>query len=671
MGRANADRSSLRAAATLAVRHHAGRSVFFALGLALATVLAPAYGAEALSANDRSIAARAFEAADRDQFGKAEEMAETASDKLPLKILQWMDFLRPAAGHNFSEISAFIEANPDWPKQSTLRARAEETIGSVPDQTLRAWYAEHKPATALGKLKVAEFAATDGKIEESQRLIRDVWINGDFSGTDEQLILGRFGETIRTEDHVARLDRLLWDGKVGDAERLLPRVPEDWRLLADARMKLASSAKTAEAAVDKVPAALQDNPGLLYERMRWRRRAEADDAALEIFGQVKELGRPEKWWPDRQALARHLLEQNQTARAYKLIADNGLTDGPSIADAEFTAGWISLRFFHDAPTAFGHFTKLYESAKMPLTLSRAAYWAGRSAEALNQPDVALGWYGKAAAYTTTYYGQLAGAMPNVPPPAKPEPEPKASAQELAAFNHKDLVRATRILSQLGETDRLKTFLGALSEAAHAPADHALVADLAEEIGRPDLGVMAAKRASYAGVSLLRAGYPLVSMPRNAGTEQALLLALTRQESAFDPHAVSSVGARGLMQLMPGTARTVATKMLQMPFVQSRLDDGDYNVTLGQAYMDSLLATFNGSYVLSIAAYNAGPGRVKQWVDQFGDPRSPDVDAVDWVEQIPFTETRNYVQRVLENLQVYRLRIGNKSLAFSLETDMRR
>ena len=671
MGRANADRSSLRATATLAVRHHAGRSVLLALGLALATVLAPAYGAEALSANDRSIAARAFEAADRDQFGKAEEMAETASDKLPLKILQWMDFLRPAAGHNFSEISAFIEANPDWPKQSTLRARAEETIGSVPDQTLRAWYAEHKPATALGKLKVAEFAATDGKIEESQRLIRDVWINGDFSGTDEQLILGRFGETIRTEDHVARLDRLLWDGKVGDAERLLPRVPEDWRLLADARMKLASSAKTAEAAVDKVPAALQDNPGLLYERMRWRRRAEADDAALEIFGQVKELGRPEKWWPDRQALARHLLEQNQTARAYKLIADNGLTDGPSIADAEFTAGWISLRFFHDAPTAFGHFTKLYESAKMPLTLSRAAYWAGRSAEALNQPDVALGWYGKAAAYTTTYYGQLAGAMPNVPPPAKPEPEPKASAQELAAFNHRDLVRATRILSQLGETDRLKTFLGALSEAAHAPADHALVADLAEEIGRPDLGVMAAKRASYAGVSLLRAGYPLVSMPRNAGTEQALLLALTRQESAFDPHAVSSVGARGLMQLMPGTARTVATKMLQMPFVQSRLDDGDYNVTLGQAYMDSLLATFNGSYVLSIAAYNAGPGRVKQWVDQFGDPRSPDVDAVDWVEQIPFTETRNYVQRVLENLQVYRLRIGNKSLAFSLETDMRR
>lgn len=631
-----------------------------------------AHATEALNARDEPIAARAFQAWDRDQPGKAEEIAETASDKLPLKILQWLDLLRPNAGHSFAEISAFIEANPDWPHQSTLRARAEESIGSVPDPVLRAWYAQHKPATAMGRLKVAEFAAADGHLEDSQRQVRDVWINGDFSATDEQLILARYSDVIRPEDQAARLDRLLWDGKIGDAERLLPRVSEDWRLLADARIKLAASAKTAEAAVARVPASLQDNPGLLYERMRWRRRADMDDAALEVFNQANTLGRPEKWWPDRQLLARRLLEQNETARAYKLITDHGLTDGPALADAEFTAGWIALRFFHDPPTAFSHFTRLYDSAKLPLTLSRAAYWAGRSSEALGQPDVALGWYEKSAAFTTTYYGQLAGAMPNVPPPAKPEPEPRASAQELAAFNKKDLVRATRIMSQIGEDDRLKVFLNALSEAAHSPADHALVADLAEEIGRPDLGVMAAKRASYVGVSLLRAGYPLVSMPRNAGAEQALLLALTRQESAFDLHAVSNAGARGLMQLMPGTAKTVATKMLQLPYKEAKLtDDGTYNVTLGQAYMDSLLATFNGSYLLSIAAYNAGPGRVKQWIDAFGDPRSPDVDAVDWVEQIPFTETRNYVQRVLENLQVYRLRIGNKSLAFSLETDMRR
>jgi soluble lytic murein transglycosylase len=669
--RAFADRWPVRAADGLWNRRRAGRSGVLALAFVLA-MTARAEASDALSAKDQPIVARAFEAADRDQLGKAEEIAAGATDRLPLKILQWLDLLRPQAGHSFAEIAAFIEANPDWPHQSTLRARAEESIGAVPDTVLRAWYEHHKPATALGRLKQAEFAAADGHADEAQRQIRDVWINSDFSGADEQLILARYSDTIRPEDQTARLDRLLWDGKGGDAERLLERVPEEWRLLADARLKLAASAKTAEAAVARVPASLQSNPGLLYERMRWRRRADQDDAALEIFDQAKELGRPEKWWPDRQLLARHLLEQNQAARAYKLITAHGLSDGPALADAEFTAGWIALRFFHDPPTGLGHFTRLYASAKLPLTLSRAAYWAGRSAEAMGQPDVALGWYGKSAGYTTTYYGQLAGAMPNVPPPAKPEPEPKASAQELQAFNKKDIVRATRILAEIGEDDRLKTFLNCLSENAQTPSDHALVADLAEEIGRPDLGVMAAKKASYVGVSLLRAGYPVVDMPRNAGAEQALLLALTRQESAFDLHAVSGAGARGLMQLMPGTARTVATKMLQLPYKEAQLtSDGTYNVTLGQAYMDSLLSSFNGSYLLSIAAYNAGPGRVRQWIDEFGDPRSPDVDAVDWVEQIPFTETRNYVQRVLENLQVYRLRIGNRSLAFSLETDMRR
>jgi soluble lytic murein transglycosylase len=651
--------------------------MLFALGIwsALCLILAPvrSEAAEALSAKDQAIVFRAFEAADHDQFGKAEEIADTAGDKLPLKIIRWLDLLRPEAGHSFAEVAAFIGANPDWPHQARLRARAEETIGAVPDAVLRAWFAQHKPVTALARLKQAEFTAADGHAEEAQKQVREAWINGDFSGADEQLILSRFSDTIRTEDFVARLDRLLWDGKTADAERLLPRVPEDWRLVADARMKLADSAKNAEAAVARVPAALQNTPGLLFERMRWRRRNEADDASvLEIFDQAKELGRPERWWPDRQLLARHLLEQNAPARAYKLITAHGLTDGPSLADAEFTAGWIALRFFHDPPTAYSHFNRLYQAGKLPLTLSRAAYWTGRAADALGQPDVALGWYEKAAVFTTTYYGQLAGAMPNVPPPAKPEPEPKASAQELQAFNKKETVRAVRILAQIGEDDRLKVFLGSLSENAAVPSEHAMVADLAEEIGRPDLGVLAAKRASYAGVSLLRAGYPVVSMPLNAGAEQALLLALTRQESAFDPRAVSLAGARGLMQLMPATAKTVATKILQMPYREASLTgDGTYNVTLGQAYMDSLLANFNGSYLLSIAAYNAGPGRVRQWIDAFGDPRSPDVDAVDWVEQIPIAETRNYVQRVLENLQVYRLRIGNKSLAFSLETDMRR
>jgi soluble lytic murein transglycosylase len=639
--------------------------------VALAAVAA-APASEALSAHDRPIVLRAFEAADRGEFGKAMALAQDAGDKLPLKILRWLDLERPLAGHDFAEITGFIQANPDWPHQAALRARAEENLPAVPEAALRAWWAQHPPATPVGRLRQADFLAADGKTEAAQAQIREVWAKDDFAEVDEQMVLAHYGTTLRTEDHVARLDRLLWEGKISDAERLLPRVPEDWRLLADARIKLAASAKSAEAAVARVPPALQDDPGLLFERMRWYRRQDRDDSALAIFDQVKTLGRPEAWWPDRQALARHLLERNETARAYKLISAHGLSDGPSLSEAEFAAGWIALRFFHDPASGYSHFTELFDRGKLPLTLSRAAYWAGRAADAEGQGNAAIGWYSKAASFRTTYYGQLAASVPNVRPPEKPEPEPKASAKETQDFDREELVRAVLILNAIGWDDKVRVFLNCLTERAVTPAQHALVADLAEAIGRPDLGVLAAKKASYAGVSLLRAGYPLVPMPRNAGAEQALLLALTRQESAFDLHAVSNAGALGLMQLMPATAKTVATKMLQLPYQEHRLtEDATYNVTLGQAYVDSLLASFNGSYVLAIAAYNAGPGRVRQWLDEFGDPRSPDIDAVDWVELIPFSETRNYVQRVLENLQVYRLRIGDKSLAFSLDSDLRR
>jgi soluble lytic murein transglycosylase len=623
------------------------------------------------NAHDQAIAAQAFDALDRGGLARAEDIAGTANDKLAAKILRWIDLERPLAGHSFTEISEFIDANPDWPHQATLRARAEEGIGSVPDTTLRQWFQRHKPTTPLARLKAADFMAADGQTDAARQEIRDVWVSGDFSGADEQLILSRYGDTIRPEDTTRRLDRLLWDNKIADAERLLPRVSEEWRLLADARIKLAASARGAEALVAKVPASLQNDPGLLYERMRWRRRADLEDGALDIIEHVKELGRPEAWWPDRQILARHLLQANDPARAYKLIAAHGLKDGPSLAEAEFTAGWIALRFFKNPQAAYGHFTRLYQAGTLPLTLSRGAYWSGRAADAIGQPDVALGWYEKAAAYVTTYYGQLAGAMPNVPAPPKLVPEPKANPKDVESFSRRELVRVVRLLDSVGQEDRLKPFLNRLTELAQTPSDHALIADLAEDLGRPDLGVMAAKKSSYAGITLLRAGYPVIPMPRNAGAEQALLLAFTRQESAFNVRAASGAGALGLMQLLPDTAKAFA-KMLSLPFSQRKLtEDGVYNVTLGQAYVDELITMYNGSYVLAITAYNAGPGRVKQWIEQHGDPRSPEVDPVDWVEEIPFAETRDYVQRVLENLQVYRLRIGNKSLAFSLNADLRR
>ena len=632
----------------------------------------PARAAEPLSAHDLPIARQAFDLMDRGQWARAESLAQSAGDPLPARIILWLDLQRSQAGHSFAEIAQFVDQHPDWPRQATLRLRAEETIDQVPEPALRLWFSHHKPVSPFARLKEAELTVAGGDPDGYAARLREIWISGDFSSTDEKIVLARYGDKFTAEDQNRRLDRLIWDGKIDEATRQLGRVSADWRVLGEARLKLAASAKGAEAAVANVPAGLQNDPGLLFARMKWRRQHDMDDQALAILLQPpKDLGRPELWWPERQILARHLLAAHDAPRAYRVIADHRMQDGANLTEAEFTAGWISLRFLHDPQHAYEHFQRLYAAAKLPLTVSRGAYWAGRAADALGRARESLDWYAKAAGFPTTYYGQLASAVPGVAPPPKPVPEPKATSAQAAAFNKKDLVRAIRILATVDEEDYIKPFLASLSENAEGPSDHALVADLAEEIGRPDLGVAAAKRASYSGVSLLRAGYPLVPMPRNAGAEQALLLALTRQESAFDTRALSPTGARGLMQLMPATASQVA-KSLELPYAERKLSsDGVYNVTLGQAYLDSLIAQFNGSYVLAVAAYNAGPGRVRQWLDEYGDPRSPDVDAIDWVEEIPFSETRNYVQRVLENLQVYRLRIGNRALAFSLEADLRR
>jgi soluble lytic murein transglycosylase len=564
-----------------------------------------------------------------------------------------------------------MDQHPDWPSQSVLRARAEDVIVGVPDDTLRTWFVKHRPASPMARLKLADLETADGRGDEAARLIRDVWIGSDFTPVEESLVLGRYGDRLTQDDHIKRLDRLLWDNKPGPAQDMFARVPEEWRLLATARLALAANAKSAEAAVDRVPAKLKGDPGLAFERFRWRRRNNLEDGALEILEQTKDLGRPETWWPERQTLARKLLQEGQAPRAYRLVAEHKLTEPGAYADSEFLAGWIALRFLRDPQKALDHFTRLYTAAKMPLSLSRGAYWAGRAADALGQAEVATDWFQKASAFSLTYYGELATAMPGVTPPPPPVPEPKATPEEAQAFEAQEMVHAIRILAWAGEHDALKAFMVRLSEMAAAPAQYALAADLAESLGRPDLGVLVSRRAGYNGVPLFRAGFPLIPMPRNAGAEQALLLAITRQESAFDVRAVSGSGARGLMQLMPGTASGTA-KSIGVPYRLAALtSDATYNVELGQAYLDGLISDFNGSYVLAIASYNAGPGNVRKWMATNGDPRSTDVDVVDWVEEIPFSETRNYVQRVLENLQVYRLRIGDKSLAFSLDADLRR
>jgi soluble lytic murein transglycosylase len=641
--------------------------------LALAGLLAlPALPAWALSQGDRQLYQNAFQAAHNGDWTVAWRDAGKAHDPLLAKVLRWLDLSHGASGARFGEIVDFINANPDWPGQLALRQRAEEALASSTPPGLAQWFLRFPPVTAVGKLRQAEIWLAAGHVDEANERIREVWIKGDLGVFDEKSLLQRFPGVLRHVDDVQRLDRLLWDGQVEASRRMMAQLGGDYRLLGEARLRLAEMEPGADRWVAKVPAAMQNDPGLLFERMRWRARRDRYEEAIAILDHPpQDLVRPAAWAAERQGLVRHALAGGDISVAYRLASQHGLTTGSAFTELEFLAGWVALRFLREPETAYNHFVRLYDDAKAPSSAARGAYWAARAAEAMRFHQLSVAWYATAAEQVTTYYGQLAATAVGEVSVARVVAEPKPSPADIVTFDKLELVQVAQLLGEIGANDQMRPFLLRLSELSKSPAEHVLVARLAAKLERPDLAVAVAKRASYAGVSLVAEGYPLTELPPGGNAEQPLVLAMARQESAFDRQAVSSAGARGLMQLMPATARHVA-KVLRLPFSASRLTaDGPYNITLGRSYLDGLLDDFSGSYVLAIAGYNAGPGRVRQWIREFGDPRRKGVDMVDWIESIPVNETRNYVQRVLENLQVYRLRLGDHGLAFSLASDLKR
>ncbi|MHA1113302.1 MAG: lytic transglycosylase domain-containing protein [Alphaproteobacteria bacterium] len=451
------------------------------------------------------------------------------------------------------------------------------------------------------------------------------------------------------------------------------RVDAGWRALAEARLTLRAFRGGVDRAIARVPVALHDNPGLVYERLRWRRRKGRDDEAYALLNPPPDdLIRPEIWWRERAVLVRRALEQGEISRAYRLTLDHGLLNGAAWADAEWLGGWIALRFLADSDVALRHFAAMYEGVRYPISKARAAYWAGRAAEAAGDDTRARDWYARAAVHVTTYYGQLAAQK--LPVAARPRlaPPPAADAAARDTFADSELVRLVRQLAAIGESDRLGSFFAALIDSVSSGTVRALVVALAEEIGHPEFAVAAGKRATRHGVPYLPGAYPQPDIAPTDGLEPEFRLAVIRQESAFDAAAVSPAGARGLMQLMPATARRVARQQ-GVRYVRARLTrDTAYNLRLGSAYLADLLRAQKGSYVLALAAYNAGPTRARRWIRAFGDPRDFKTDVIDWIESIPLSETRDYVQRVMGNLQIYRLRAnGEAQLALTPESDLHR
>ena len=644
--------------------------ILLILGSALAASM-PAHSAD-LSEADRTAALSGIAAARAGDWARAYAAVGHAAHPLPLKIVRWLDYTRSNVTGRFADISGFIDQNSDWPAQKILHRQAETALSSESDDVAARWLKNHPAVSGTGKAREGALMIAHGDSAGGLAALRTAWIEGDFTMSDERDALARYGSNFRAEDHVKRLDRLLWEHQSDVARRMLPLVPPDSRALAEARLAFRGRVANADALLAKVPAPLRNDPGLAFDHIHWLRHNDANDAAAQLLlAHPDNPVKPADWSGERQIVARRLLAAGNADLAYKVVQQHSLSEGNAYSEAEFLSGYIALRFMKNPTLAFEHFSRVLARVTTPWGKSRAAYWSGRAAEAGGKPQLAAKWYAAGAEHGATFYGQLAAHQLGNDAPPHPQPEPHPSAAEQADFDARELTQAAELFAAAGDRAHVRVFLLQEADLAKKPIDFAMIAALAEHRGRIDVAIVVARRSIDAGMPLMIHGYPVTTLPGGGTAERSLVLAIVRTESAFDQEAVSGAGARGLMQLMPGTAALVA-RQAALPYSVDRLtSDGVYNLTLGRAYIEGLLQDFGGSYALAIAAYNAGPGRIRQWLHDYGDPRGKGIDMVDWIEAIPFSETRIYTQRVLESLQVYRGQDTANAAAFSLAADLAR
>lgn len=649
-----------------------GFGIPVAIMLLFSTALMPRADAAAangtvLSAEDLKEYQIAFRALDAGRWSVALKHAARPGEQLPAKAVYWLYLQAADSGASFEEISKFIAENPAWPRMDRLIQRAEKALSNKQsDRAILSWFRDHPPETGSGFLLYAETLERAGQPAMAAAEAKRAWMEISMTGREEHAFRSRYRKLIPMEDEIKRLDNLIWSGELVAAERQSRRVPDAYRKLADARIRLARQSGGVDAAIGRVPPNLSQDPGLVFERMRWRRKKGNYAGAIELLAWPDmQTSNPEAWWNERAILSRDALEDGKPQLAYTIASQHRVRNGADFAEGEWFAGWVALRFLNDPEKAFPHFRDMYNNVGYPVSRSRAAYWAGRAAEAAGKGEIAQQWYSVAAQHPTSFYGQVAAMKLPValmPPIVSDPPIP---TERRAAFEGAELTRLIRMLAQIGADDTVKAMIGHLASSYHHPAFLALSAELAASIDRLDLAVYASRQAIKSDVVTL-AGYPVLSVNSSQIGDLTIVHGLIRQESGFDIDVISHAGARGLMQLMPATARTVSGWEKVRYRASALTSDPDYNIRLGSAYLNDLLQKFDGVLPMAFAGYNAGPSRVNNWVDRFGDPRQMTFEeTIDWMEMIPFSETRNYVQRVLENVHVYRQRATGGTVVMSM------
>jgi len=651
-----------------------------AAGLPEAPSLKPArpYASQATDPKNAEILHKALMAAERYDWPEVASLQKQATDPAVRDLVMWKRASEGVPGMGFDEISYALDHLSGWPKTYEMRKRAEEIIelSSLNAQQRIDWLTKSGPRTGAGKVALANAYNSIGKTDEAAEIARDAWRNNSLERDVERQVLARYGGKLTQQDHRDRVEFLLWTNQRSAAVKLKQLLTPDYRKLVDARVALASRSRNVDALINAVPQELQDNPGLLYDRARWRRAHGNQDGATPLLTgidgkDIPAAGRT-KLWNERSLAVRDDLKNGNWARAYQLASPHGMSTGTDFAEAEWLSGWIALRLKGDPSRALQHFETMEEGVSTPISQARGLYWIGRAEDTLGEQDRALQAYKGAAKEKFTYYGQLAAERVGDRALYFPE-TPEPTDADVKAFEARPVVKAMRLLGESGETHLFREFAYYLDDELGTQTDYILLSRLANDYHIPDIGVRGAKAGLAKGIVAPDAAYPVVTYPllREPQVERSLMLALSRQESEMNPNAISYVGARGLMQFMPATASREA-RLSGLPYRTSWLtDDPGYNMTLGGQHLDSLLDSFNGSYIMTAAAYNAGPNRPRQWIKDYGDPRTGQVDPIDWVEFIPFSETRNYVQRILENTQVYRSRLAGTPVEIQLEEDLKR
>ena len=601
-------------------------------------------------------------------------IAKKAKDKSIYNFIQWRHLLTKGNQASFYDYKVFIDQNSRYPRIGRLKYLAEHKLSTakVSPKKIINWFSVDQPLSGYGKMILGESFILTGEKNKGAKLIKDGWITADLSKNELRFYRKKFKKYLNADDYIKRADYLAWNSKRWDLKRLLRYLPTDYELLYTARYILMTKGYGVDQAIKNVPTKLKNDAGLNYDRLKWRRKRGRVDSSLEILLNIKNnkeyLVKPEKWWKEREIISRALIYKKNYETAYKISSNHGMSSGSDFAAAEWLSGWIALSFLKDPLLAKDHFQNFYKNVNYPISTSRGAYWLARTYEKLGNKDQSNKWYKEASKFLTTYYGQLAFLKLNPNGKFELEKDMVVDDKYRKVFFNKELVKITYLLDELKNDKYTKFILRHLANDNIPNGSEILAAELATNIERYDFAIQISKISSYQKRFHNKFNYPIISTPKTINgrkiPESAFILSIIRQESEFDLSANSHAGAKGLMQLMPYTAKLVS-KQAKLPYSKSRLTtDPEYNINLGSHYIAGLILQYDGAYPFAVAAYNAGPNRVKYWKKLNKNPQKKQIDYVDWVELIKFRETRNYVQRVLENYNVYRYILEKKQITMT-------